>query len=374
MTNPLHLEETLQRDIDLLKSKVKQMASLSIGALKSSLQALVEHNRHLAYVVILRDQRIDELETELDRLCLEFLVRHQPAGTQLRFVYTTIQATKEIERIGDYAESIARQALVLSTLQNQPSFARFQELGDIAVQIVSDAARSFLEQDAALARKTMELEERANSLRNTINAEVAAWSDSGQIPPSAAGPLTTIARRLERTADQAKNFCEEVLYLCTGEFIKHKATEGFRVLFIDSANSSLSPMAEAIGNSLKLPRFTFSSAGITPQPRLPELVQFLARKGIDISNQTSKALQDLPRWESPQVVIVLDPKVKEHLPPRPNKTVTFTWKVDDPAEAQGTAETRQKAFEAAYEFLESNIRELTGALLEQPDTQLNHKL
>src|SRR5204863_4936794 len=73
-----HYEESLQRDIKSIRKRILQMAGLAERALKSSLQALVERNRQLAYGVILRDHYIDELEKEVDRLCLEFLVRQQP--------------------------------------------------------------------------------------------------------------------------------------------------------------------------------------------------------------------------------------------------------------------------------------------------------
>ena len=104
-----HYEESLQRDIERIKSKVQQMADLAAGALDACLRALVERNRQLAYSVILRDQRIDALEKEIDRLCLEFIVRQQPAARHLRFAYVTIKINQEVERIGDYAESMARQ-------------------------------------------------------------------------------------------------------------------------------------------------------------------------------------------------------------------------------------------------------------------------
>src|SRR2546425_10500922 len=98
------------------------MAGLAERSLRSSLQALVERNRQLAYAIILRDQYIDEMEKEIDRLCLEFLVRQQPVALHLRFAYATIKINLELERIGDYAESIARQVLKISALEPPPSF------------------------------------------------------------------------------------------------------------------------------------------------------------------------------------------------------------------------------------------------------------
>src|SRR2546422_248965 len=96
-----HFEETLQRDIGRIKDKVSEMGALAQRALQNCITALRERNRQLAYTVILRDKRIDELEKEIDRLCLEFLVRQQPVAGPLRFAYSTIRVNLELERVGD---------------------------------------------------------------------------------------------------------------------------------------------------------------------------------------------------------------------------------------------------------------------------------
>src|SRR5438552_1134529 len=142
-----HLEESLQRDVRLIRKKILEMAGLAERALKSSLQALVERNRQLAYSVILRDQYIDEMEKEIDRLCLEFLVRQQPAGGHLRFVYAAIKINLELERIGDYAESIARQVLKVSSLQPQPSYEKFVAIANLAIPMLQQAVQSFVDQN-----------------------------------------------------------------------------------------------------------------------------------------------------------------------------------------------------------------------------------
>src|SRR5215510_10230449 len=111
-----HFEETLQRDADRIRRKVREMSSLCGMALEGCLSALADKNRQLSYSVIIRDQRIDELEKEIDRLCLEFIVRQQPVAGTLRFAYVTIKINSELERVCEYAESIARQILVLCSM------------------------------------------------------------------------------------------------------------------------------------------------------------------------------------------------------------------------------------------------------------------
>ena len=110
---PSYIEESFKRDIDRIKKNIFQMAGYAETGLKNSLKACAELNRELAYVVILRDLYIDEKEKEIDRLCLEFFIRLQPVGFPMRFAYGTIKVNLEIERVGDYAESIARRVLKL---------------------------------------------------------------------------------------------------------------------------------------------------------------------------------------------------------------------------------------------------------------------
>jgi phosphate transport system protein len=345
------------------------MAGLSERALTASLRALVERNRQLAYSVILRDQYIDERETELNQLCLEFLVRHQPVAGQLRFVFTVIQINKELERIGDYAESIARQVLAVGTLEPQPPYGKFTELGNLSVEMLRSAVRSFLEEDPELASRTMATEEQGNTMRSAINAELKDLNGKGQLPTAALNPLITIARRFERVTDQAKNLCEEVLYMCTGEVTKHKGGDAFRILFFDTTNACLSQMAEGLGNAMGLPRFVFSSAGITTQPVDARAVQFMAQKGIDLSRQTSKSLAQLPQWEFHQVVIALGAQAREAMTIRAKKTICLTWSVPDPSQVQGPPDAVANAFESAFQSLGLQIRELVGAILEEPQIE-----
>jgi len=347
------------------------MAVLSQNAVKASVRALTERNRQLAYSIILRDQYIDELETELDRLCLEFLARHQPVATDLRLVFSTIQINRQLERIGDYAESVARQVLVVSSLEPQPPYARFIELGDLAVHMLRDAVQSFLQRDAGLATRTMAIEERANTLRTNINAELKELVEANRLPAEAMTPLLTIARRLERVTDQAKNLCEEVLYLCTGEFTKHKTGDRFRILFLDLTNGALSQMAEGLATALHPQGFVFTSAGITPQPLDRRVVDFMARKGIDISRQTSKSLEQVPEWQRYQVIICFNAQAREAIPVHPGKVIYFTWPIDDPLKSASASESE---FEAAHRALDSQIRELIGAILQEPVKEPNHDI
>lgn len=208
-----HLEESLQRDIDRICGKVREMAALGEHALRDCMKALAEKNRVLAYSVILRDQRIDELEKEVDRLCLEFIVRQQPVAGPLRLAYATIRINLELERVGDYAESIARQVLKLTSMDVPIPVERFAEIANLSIPMLHDAVQAFVTQDADLARQTGEIEEQVDALKSKLNADLMKLSQENKIPFTSLNALMMIARHFERVSDQAKNICTEVLYM-----------------------------------------------------------------------------------------------------------------------------------------------------------------
>ncbi len=362
-----HYEQHLQRDVELIRRKVHAMALLADRALRDSLQALVKNNLTLAYSVILRDQYIDELEKEIDRLCLEFLVRQQPVAGHLRFAYATIKINLELERIGDYAESVSRQALKVSALHDKLPLADFSGLADVSIPMLRNAVKAFIDQDAKLARETMPEEDKADMLRARLDAGLVQLFQSGTIPLSALNPLQTIARRFERVADQAKNICEETLYMCTGEYMKHRGAEVLRVLFVDENNSCRSQMAEGIANNLKADGFVFSSAGLEARALDWRTVEFLEEKGIDISRHTSKPVSQIPNIDHYHVIIALAKSAQKVFPPPPTKTVGLDWTVEDPSSRPGSLADVRDAYEQTFQYINTHVRELVQALVEDSD-------
>jgi phosphate transport system protein len=358
-----HFEETLERDASRIRRKMQEMAGLCGMALEGCLKALAERNRQLAYSVIIRDQRIDELEKEIDRLCLEFIVRQQPVAGTLRFVYATIKVNSELERVGDYAESMARQILQLSQVDVNVPLERFREIANIAIPMFHGAVEAFLTQNVELARKMMESEESVDRLRHTLNNELVELNQNQKIPVGALSPLMAIVNRLERVADQAKAICQEAVYVSTGEYLKHSGSEVFRVLFVDEHNSCRSQIAEAIGGSLQQPKFVFTSAGLDRQPIDPETLRLLTERGLDISRLTSKAVEQVPHLDHYQIIVALAKEANRVFPPPPTKVVCLDWSLSDPSKVRGSTEEVRAAYDETFRILEGNVRDLVEAVL-----------
>jgi phosphate transport system protein len=355
-----HLEEKLQNDIDRIRDRVREMADLALRGLEDSVWALTTGDTKLAYAAILRDSRVDDLEGLVDAMCVEFIVRHIPVATHLRFVHSVAKIVSELERVGDYAESINRQAILLSRANKDYPFDKFERLASVAVEMMRQAVRSFLDEDLDLARRTIALESRANGLHHEIYRDLESETpviDSEDL--SRLFALLSVANRYERVADQAVNICEEVFYILTGESVKHRSKGSASILFVSSGTSSLASIAEAIAASVAGNQFAFASATTTPGSPEAPLLDFLAKRGINLSGRVAPTLDDVGSLGGFRVVVAIDREASRALATRTLgfRTVVADWDMDNAAGDRGP-----EALSALFDDLLGRITRLVQSL------------
>jgi arsenate reductase len=208
----------------------------------------------------------------------------------------------------------------------------------------------------------MGIEDAVDVQRWDLHSEILRSVQDGHTPVEALSPLTTIAYRFERVSDQAKNICQDTIYMCTGQYAKHLGSEVFRLLFVDQHSSCRSQMAEAIANSLALDKLLFASAGLDPQPIDETTRRFLKAKGHDISRNVPKRIDQVPNVDYFHIIVGLDKAAQRALPPPPRKVVYIDWALDDPSKARGSPAEIEAAYEQAYRFLATQIHDLIEAV------------
>ncbi len=330
-TTASHLELHLQQAIDRLRAKVVEMGTGAARAVRRAGAALQARDVNEASAVILRDRLLNQLEGEGERLGLELLVRHQPAGRTLRFVYASFRILRDLERVGDCAGSVARQTLSLMQADHPAILSRFGDQAALATDMLERAIRAYRDEDEALARQTIPIEESADQLREQIRQELLHRQRDGELSVNTLTSLLTVARRLERVTDEARNICEEVVFVCTGTLLRHVMPGTFRILFVDDSNACLGHLAEAVARRAGDSRFTFHSAGMHPVPPDPRTREFLQGKGEDVSALMSRSLGQVPAPEEHDLVVGLSPSSRQIFPLGPSKTLCLHWPMADPS-------------------------------------------
>jgi phosphate transport system protein len=358
----LHQEQRIEHDLAGVRRRLKTMGELVIKSLEDAVTSVAEGNRKLAYQVVLRDNRIDVLEGEIDRLCQEFLVRHMPVAGQLRFIMAVAKVNTELERMGDYAEAIARRAVTLSRQPNLPEKEAILEMAKLSLQMMRQALQSFLDRNPDLAQTVFGLDRDVDAMNRKIFDSLAHPQDEER-DFTVRFVLLGLVNRIERVADRACNIAEDAIYAIRGDVVKHLPRRDIRVLFLCELNHCRSQMAEGIAHRIAPGHFVFQSAGTQTAPLDPRAVDFMAKKGIDISRHRSKALADVGKIEEFNVVVTLSQPAEEACPQVPYGSIELNWDIEDPSKVQGTPQEIEAAYERVYQELRTKIQELIEGLL-----------
>ena len=130
------------------------------------------------------------------------------------------------------------------------------------------------------------------------------------------------------------------------------------------------PRRHSVGERLGAKRFTFDCAGLVAGAVEPQTIRFLAEKGVDVSHQPSKSLDQVPNLDQVQVIVALCREAEAAFPQKPTKSLGLQWLVPDPALAHGTPEDLRVEYERAFQALTTHTRDLVQAIL--GDDEISH--
>lgn len=190
------------------------MGDLCEEAIGCVLQALTENRPEPAKQVSAVDAQIDQLERDIENLCLKLLLKQQPVAGDLRQISAALKMITDMERIGDQAQDIAEIIPFLSgSRQNCESVAR---MGRAASSMVGDSVDAYVQGDLDLARRVIAADDTVDDyftkIKTELIAQIAAHPQEGEADLD----LLMIAKYFERIADHATNIAEWVEYSVTG--------------------------------------------------------------------------------------------------------------------------------------------------------------
>jgi len=209
------------RDIEEIKDLLLRMGAMVEDAISESIRALLERDTSLAEEVIRNDDRIDQMELEIDRRTLELMAKMQPAAVDLRFVAAMMKITPELERIADLAQDVCERVIELNREPQLKAMIAIPRLAQDAQGMVRQALDAFVRSDTHLARQVIAMDDSIDQQTEQSFRELLTYMLEDPRNISRAIRLTFTGKYFERMADGATNICEMVVYLVEGKMIKH---------------------------------------------------------------------------------------------------------------------------------------------------------
>ena len=211
----------LDSELDALRDRVLVLGGEAEDALVRAMYALTERDSAAAREVLEGDDRVDQLEVEIDRLCIDVLALRQPAARDLRFVISVAKITPILERVADHACNIARVALDLNDEPRLRDFPDLQRMAALASSMLRAALDAFTRGDASAARRVIERDDEIDSMYERLFHDLIALMVSEPAATPRAARLLFVAKHLERVADYVTDICELTVYMTEAAFIKH---------------------------------------------------------------------------------------------------------------------------------------------------------
>jgi phosphate transport system protein len=214
-----HIVKSYDQQLSLLSRKILEMGGLVEQQLASASEALAARDIEAAARVIEHDDRVDDLEEEIDKHAIRLLATRQPMAIDLRHIAMAMKISNDLERIGDYAVNIAKRVERLVKVPPVQSQYAIPRMAQITQAMIKDVLDAYLERDAARAVTAWHRDDEVDAMYESLFRELSTYMLEDPRNITACINLLFIAKNLERTGDHITNIAEKIHYMVHGQRI-----------------------------------------------------------------------------------------------------------------------------------------------------------
>lgn len=201
--------------LEALNKKMIEMGAECESIIALSAKALLEGNVATAKKAMEQGQRIDQMERDVEAICLKLLLQQQPVAKDLRVISAALKMITDMERIGDQAEDIAEIVVCLNGKTGNECHG-IRKMAESTIKMVTDSIDAYVHHDVALAKSVCAYDDIVDKdfveIKNTLISMIASGEADGEY----ALDILMIAKYFERIGDHAVNIAEWVVFSVTG--------------------------------------------------------------------------------------------------------------------------------------------------------------
>ena len=222
MQDKRHTSMQYEKELQEIKEGLLYMGALTEKSIARGMNALLERNSELARQVMCDDDLIDRLDVEIEEKCIRLLALRQPAARDLRFITTAIKINGHLERIGDMAANIAEKVLILNEVAQIKPYIDLPRMSEIARTMIRESLDALVHEDADLAHKVKADDVAMDQMNEQIFRELLTFMMEDPRKIHTCLIIMQISKNLERISDHATGMADMVIYMVTGESVRHQ--------------------------------------------------------------------------------------------------------------------------------------------------------
>lgn len=219
-----HISNQFNSDLERLRTLFLEMGGLVEEQVADAVQAIESADGELAEKVMQNESIIDQREIDLDKESVSILARRQPAASDLRLVMMVSKATRDLERMGDEANKIAKMAIALNDGGASPrGYVELRHIGSGVLKLVNLVLDAFARFDVDAAMTVVRDDKLIDQEYKSALRELITFMMEDPRSISRVMNILWALRALERIGDHARNIAEHVIYLVHGMDVRHLA-------------------------------------------------------------------------------------------------------------------------------------------------------
>ncbi len=219
----------VESEIQQLRNEVYEMWTLVNSQMELARQAVMNMDRNIARQVLVRERRVDAMELKIDGEVEDFIALYTPVAIDLRFVLAMFKVNNDLERIGDYADGIARFVVDSDTDrvdENLLRVLRLEEMFSTLLVMMDDLRQSLMDEDAARAASVIAMDDTLDLIKADSADVLVGYARSHPDAIALCMGLAGVFRKLERTGDHLSNIAEDIVFYIDAKVLKHPETSG----------------------------------------------------------------------------------------------------------------------------------------------------
>ena len=213
-----HIVKSYEDELNTLGAACVRLGGLAESQLGDAVDAVVRRDPALATKVLQQDDRLDEIEADVEQKAIRLIALRQPMANDLRKTMAAMKIASNLERCGDLAKNIAKRTLVLSEIEPMPALSRsIERMGRLVETRLKEVLDAYISNDPDRAMNVWRRDHEVDEHYNSLFRELLTYMMGDPRTITACAHLLFVAKNLERIGDHATNIAEIVHYEITGE-------------------------------------------------------------------------------------------------------------------------------------------------------------
>ena len=221
--NDHHTSKNFDLELESLRTRVLQMGGLAEQQVQKAVEGLYSGDKQLLETVIRDDERINQMEIDIDALCNQIIAKRQPTAIDLRMIVSVLKAISDIERVGDKARKIARLGIGINSQAETSLNVELNHMTETALKMLRLSLDGFARLDVLPVTEAMRLDEQVNADYRGITRQLITYMMEDPRTITRSLDILTIAKAIERIGDHATNIAEYVVYMVKGMNVRHSS-------------------------------------------------------------------------------------------------------------------------------------------------------